>query len=150
MIASLIESLGPWNWIVLGLVLLGIEVLVPGTFMLWLGLAAIATGLLAFTVAMGWQMQALSFAVLSVLAVLVWWFAFRQSRRTGDEQAMPLTRTDIYIGRTYVLDQPIENGLGRLHIDDTSWRIAGPDLAAGTKVRVESAEGTLLRVAPLA
>jgi len=147
MIASLVESLGAWNWIVLGVALLGIEILAPGTFVLWLGIAAIATGLLAFAIDIGWQTQMIAFAILSVLAVLVWWFVFRQPRRASGAQPMPLNRAEIYIGREYVLDQPIEYGQGRLRIEDTVWRIAGPDLPAGTRVRVESAEGTVLRVA---
>jgi inner membrane protein len=47
-----------------------------------------------------------------------------------------------------VLEEPIVQGVGRVRIDDSVWRIAGPDLPAGAKVRVETADGALLKVVP--
>jgi inner membrane protein len=81
MIYDVIASLGAWNWFVLGLLLLGVEVLAPGTFILWLGAAALATGVLTLIVDLSWQVQLIAFSVLSVLAVIGWWFYPGRTRR---------------------------------------------------------------------
>ena len=68
MIAGLATELGPWTWWIAGLVFLGLEILVPGVFLLWIGLAAIVVGALSFlfwgTDVWSWQLQLLLFAVL--------------------------------------------------------------------------------------
>jgi membrane protein implicated in regulation of membrane protease activity len=148
MIHDVIASLGVWNWFVLGILLLGVEVLVPGTFILWLGAAALATGVLTLVVDLSWQFQLIAFSVLSVLAVLGWWF-YPGRTRTDAKEPILHRRADLHIGREFVLEEPIVQGAGRVHIDDSVWRIAGPDLPAGTKVRVETTDGALLKVVPV-
>jgi inner membrane protein len=146
MILELIQSLGVWNWFILGLILLALEVLVPGTFILWLGIAAVLTGGVTLALGFGWQAQLIAFAVLSVVAVICWWF---YSRR-GKDAAGPVLhrRAELHVGRVFTLEEPIVGGSGRVRIDDSVWRIAGEDLPAGSKVRVTSADGALLRVVP--
>ena len=53
-----------------------------------------------------------------------------------------------YVGRTFTLAEPIENGRGRLHVDDTMWKISGPELAQGRQVRVVGVDGVVLMVEP--
>lgn len=55
-------------------------------------------------------------------------------------------RGEQYVGRRFTLDQPIVNGDGKLRIDDSVWRVAGEDMAAGTIVRVVGADGVILKV----
>lgn len=143
MIIDLIERLGVWNWFILGLILLTLEVLIPGTFILWLGIAAILTGGVTLALGFGWQAQLIAFAILSVLAVTFWWFYFRNSRTA---EPVLHRRAELHVGRVFTLEEPIVGGSGRVRIDDTTWRIAGEDVPAGSKVRVVSADGALLRV----
>jgi membrane protein implicated in regulation of membrane protease activity len=148
MIHDFIVSLGGWNWFILGLLLLGVEVLAPGTFILWLGAAALATGALTLLVDLSWQIQLIAFSVLSVLAVVGWWFY--PGRTRGDAQEPILhRRADLHIGREFTLEEPIVQGAGRVHIDDSVWRISGPDLPAGTKIRVAATDGAMLKVVPV-
>lgn len=140
-------NLGFWNWFIIGGVLLVLEVLLPGTFMLWLGLAAIATGVIALILPLGWQVQVVVFAILSVVSVLL---GRRFTPRAEPESDKPFLnrRADSFVGRVFVLDEPIVSGSGRVRIDDSMWRVTGPDCAAGTKVRVERVDGVLLVVGP--
>jgi inner membrane protein len=144
MILDLITQLGLWNWFILGLILLGIEVLVPGTFILWLGIAALLTGAVTFLLGIGWQAQLIAFAILSVLAVIGWWMSPRSRSAAGEP--MLHRRAEAHVGRVFTLEEPIVGGSGRVRIDDSVWRISGDDLPAGSKVRVASADGALLRV----
>lgn len=131
----------PWAWIVAGLVLMGAELALPGIFLIWLGLAALLTGLVAALAPLPWQAQALLFAALSVAAVVL---ASRLDRR----HVAVLNRADRgLIGREGLLSEPIRDGAGRIRFDDTLWRVTGPDLPAGARVRVTGLDGTVLRVA---
>jgi inner membrane protein len=115
--------------------------------MLWLGLAALAVGLLSFAIDWSWQVQLVAFAVLSLALVPVW---RRYAPRVEKPSDSPLLnrRAESHIGRVFVLENPIIDGVGRVRIDDTIWRVTGPDSAAGSRVRIVRAEGPNLFVEP--
>lgn len=144
MIGSVLEELGPWSWMVLGFVLLAMEILVPGVFLLWIGVAAILTGALSLQLwgfeFWSWQLQVVVFLALSLVSALI---GKRINRSTETETDEPLLnrRTDQLVGRTAVLDEPLLEGVGRIRLGDTTWRVTGPELAAGTRVRIVAARG---------
>jgi inner membrane protein len=144
MIVELIHSLGTWNWIIFGIVLLCVELVTPGAFMLWFGTAAIVVGVVSRFIHWGWQPQFVTFGVLSVLSVIPWLLLRRKSSHS--DAPFLNRRADALVGRRFVLAEPIVSGRGRLSIDDTVWRIAGPDLPAGTGVKVVDTEGSRLVV----
>jgi inner membrane protein len=139
-------TLGPWTWMILAAILFALEVMSPGIFLMWFGMAAAVTGLLvAFEI--GWQWQLVWFCVLSLAAVLV---ALKYLRNNPLQSDRPLLneRAVQHIGQCYDLVDPIVNGRGSVKIGDSIWRVAGPELPKGTRVRVLGADGTLLKVAP--
>jgi len=144
---SFFTNLGVWNWFIAGGVLLALEVILPGTFMLWLGLAAIATGAISFILPFGWQVQVVIFAVLAVISVLIGRRIMPGVEVNSDKPFLN-RRADAFVGRVFTLDEPIVSGSGRVRVDDTTWRVTGPDCPAGTKVRVERADGASLFVVP--
>ena len=146
MIPYFIENLGPWSWIILGLVLMGLELVAPGAFLLWLGLAAVLTGLIDWAFGLSWQMAALVFAVLSVGAVLVGRAVTRDRDETNGGRPTLNRRGQSLIGHVFTLDSPIVGGSGRIRVDDSSWRIVGPDAPAGAAVRVVRVDGATLVV----
>ncbi len=105
------------------------------------------TGLLAFSFDIGWQWQLIWFCLLSLAAVLV---ALKYLRKHPLESERPLLneRALQHIGHTFPLVDPIHNGRGSVHIGDTIWRVEGPDLPKGARVKVLGADGTVLKVAP--
>jgi len=147
MLAWITETLGPWTWWALGLVLLGLEILLPGVFLMWFGLAALVVGAFALTVPTSWAFQIFLFAVLSVLAVIAgrMLVKFSPSEEDGNELG---PRGSRYVGKVYFLKEPIADGEGRLNIDDTIWRVKGPDIEAGRKVRVVAVDSARLIVEP--
>jgi membrane protein implicated in regulation of membrane protease activity len=146
MIGETIEWLGAWTWFIGGVLLLILEVLAPGTFFLWFGVAAIVTGIVAMIHDFGWQTELILFAVLAVVFVVVGrrYFSYDSTR---SDQPLLNERAARLIGRDFILAEPIVGGTGKLRIDDSSWRIAGPDLPSGTRVRVTGHDGALLTVA---
>jgi membrane protein implicated in regulation of membrane protease activity len=146
MIQDAFISLGAWAWIILGVVLIGIELIAPGSFFIWLGLAAIVTGLIDAVLGLSWQTSALLFALLCVAAVILGRAATR-SRTQDEPQAEMLNRRgQSLVGRVFTLETPIKDGEGRIRVDDSSWRVTGADRFAGAKVRVVRIEGSTLVV----
>lgn len=147
LIESTIEALGPWSWFVLGLVLLGLEILAPGTIFLWFGLSALVVGVISLVFDFAWQVDVTLFIVLSLVSLLI---GRRLMLRLASEKGDPglNQRGSRYVGREFTLAAPLNDGSGNLSIDDTIWRITGPDMPAGTKVRVESIDGVRLVVRP--
>ena len=141
-----LESFSPWGWWLAGLALLVLELTVPGTVLLWFGLAALVVGAVSLVVDWPWQAQAVAFAALSLASLaLVRPLIARQA--TSDRPHLN-RRAEALIGRKFRLIDPIVDGTGRIHVDDTVWRVRGPDAPAGTEVRVTGIEDGLLVVAP--
>ncbi len=135
-----------WHWWVAGLALLALEAFLPGAFFLWMGVSALVVGTLLWllpTLASFWQV--LLFALLSIGSVLAW-RKLRPQRNEPRAETRINERGRLYEGRSFTLDTPIVDGIGNLRVDDSQWRIAGPDLPAGSRVRVLAVEGATLRV----
>ncbi len=135
-----------WGWLAAGLIMLVIELVAPFAFFLWLGISAFVTAVLVMVFPDSpWQLQALIFSVLSVISVLL-------SRRflTGKKKESELPnlnrRANQYIGRTALLCESIENGMGKISIDDSRWQVAGPDLEKDSVVKIVGVDGAVLVV----
>ena len=140
-----IDQYGPWAWMVLGVILLALELLVPGGFLLWLGVAGIITGLAALFQPIGVPLQFLLFGALSLILIVAWLRYFKP-RQPETDRPLLNKRAEALIGREAILDEPIVSGTGRIALGDTLWRISGPDLPAGQRVRVVGANGATLVV----
>jgi len=139
-----------WHWWIAAVVLIVIEMLVPGTFFLWMGVAAGVVGfVLLAEPELSLEIQLLIFAVLSVGAVAAWQVYLRRYPPESDEPALN-RRGRQYIGRTFLLSAAIDNGVGKIKVDDTTWKVRGPDLPEGMRVRVTAVDGTVLVVEPVA
>ena len=138
-----------WYWAVFGAILAVIEIAVPAMVCIWMAAAAFAVAALAWRYpALSAEHQGLIFALLAIASVTLGRTAFARVGSAASERRLN-RRAESYIGRMFTLDGAIVNGRGRLKVDDTSWSVEGPDLPAGTHVRVIGTENTLLHVEPL-
>ena len=136
---DLLMTLGAWNWVVLGFVLLLLELIFPGVFFVWFGLGALLTALVSLLFyhlpwVASWEVEVIFFLIFSIIMVLIGRNFFRRDRET--DEPLLNRRTDQIIGKKVVLEEPVRDGKGRVRIDDTIWRIKGPDLPEGTEVKV--------------
>lgn len=149
MIERIVTELGPWAWWVLGIVLLILEVLMPGVFLVWIGIAAIITGALSLLLwdaaFWTWHAQWLVFAVLSLVAALIGRRIVSARGHVTDQPHLN-QRGQSLVGRTATLEHPITEGRGRIRLDDTMWSVQGPDLPIGARVRVTASNGRDLTV----
>lgn len=143
---SFLESLGIWNWFVIGGIMLIAEILVPGVFLLWLGLAALVVGAISLVIDWPWQLQVVVFAALSLASVPLW---RRMSFSSSTDQPFLNRRTEALIGRIFTLEKPIVGGIGAVSIDDTVWRVTGADVPAGSRIKVTRVDGATIYVEPV-
>lgn len=152
MLESLATELGPWTWWIVGLLLLGAELLLPGVFLVWIGIGAIVTGALSLLLWQApfwvWQLQLLVFAVFALAATLLGRRFLSMGSDVTDEPLLN-RRGESLVGRTATLEEPIAEGRGRIRLDDTYWSVMGPDTPAGTRVKVTASNGRELTVEPV-
>lgn len=141
----ILEQMNHWHWWVFAVVLLILEVFAPGAFFMWMGAAAGVVGLLVLVFSIGWKLQWLVFAVVSVASILAW-RAHLKKHPTQTEQPRLNRRGEQYIGRHFTLSEPIVNGLGKIRVDDSTWKIEGADCEAGSRVVVTGVDGVILKV----
>jgi membrane protein implicated in regulation of membrane protease activity len=134
-------------WAVAALLLFAAEVLAPGAFMLWLGLAAAVTFVIVLLLPMPLLAQVGLFVVLGLVSIQVYRTWFR-GRGTRSDQPLLNRRVAQLVGRVVPLERAIVNGRGRVQIADALWDVEGPELPAGAAVRIVGAEGMTLRVEP--
>ena len=142
----MLQHLTYWHWFILAAILIILEVFAPGAFMLWIGIAAGVVGaVLYFVPTLTWEYQFILFSIASVGSILAW-RAWRQAHPVITDEPTLNRRGSQYIGRVFTLDAPIINGIGKIRVDDSTWKIEGADCPAGTKVRVAGIENTVLKV----
>lgn len=144
-----LDSLEPyWIWASIGLVLAGLEMIVPGVYLIWLAVAAIITGVLTFGLGLSLGSQVVIFASIALIAVFS---ARRFLRDTPIESADPLMnqRGHRLVGETALVTQAFDGGTGRIKHGDSEWLARGPDLDVGARVRITGSDGAILHVVPV-
>lgn len=135
-----------WYWLILGAALVILEMLIPGAYFLWMGIAAAAVGGAMFIFpGMPLLVQILAFAVLSIITVIIYRTHKIENPVVTDEPALN-RRGEQYIGRLFTLTEPVVNGQGKIKVDDSTWKIRGEDMEVGLNVRVVAVENSTLIV----
>jgi membrane protein implicated in regulation of membrane protease activity len=138
-----------WYWWALAAVLLVFEMLLPGVVFMFVSIGALASGAVLLVVSdLSLELQLLVFAIASVASAVLLRPTLKRMQRGRPADANLNARGDSLVGRTIVLDTPILGGQGRVKLGDGSWTITGPDMAAGSRVRVAACSGNELRVEP--
>jgi membrane protein implicated in regulation of membrane protease activity len=144
-ILNLMAGFGPWNWFIVAVVLFTLEMIVPGVHVVWFGVAAVATGALALATGLSWPFQLLAFGAFAV-ATVFWVRRFARPDASPSDLPDLNARGQQYVGRSVLVEVPIENGRGKVRVGDTLWSAEGPDTPAGARVRVTGARGIVLTV----
>lgn len=136
-------------WWILALLLIAAEMILPGYFLLWIGIAAGLMGILTLAwPGLGMLGQAIAFGVLAVASCAIYWRFIRPHAEQRDDQPLLNRRGARLVGRRFTLVEPIVHGRGRIPVGDGWWRAEGPDLPAGAEVEVVAVEGATLQVRP--
>jgi hypothetical protein len=142
---ELAQSLQWWHWWIAAALLAVVEAMMPGAVAVWFALAAAVVGALLLVIPIPWQLQLVLFGALSVGALAAWRYYKRSHPETSDLPQLN-QRAAQYVGRVCVLSDAIVQGFGKARLGDGYWKVRGPDLPAGTEVRITAADGALLVV----
>ena len=138
-------NLGAWNWFIVAVALFALESVVPGVHFVWFGVAAVIVGALGLTLAIAWEWQLITFAVISCITVF---FARRYAAPDVAQSDEPdlNARAVQYVGRVVTVEQAIADGRGKVRVGDTVWNAQGSDAPQGARVRITGTNGTCLLV----
>lgn len=139
--------LSPWGWLSVAAVAAGLEILLPGAYLIWLAFAALGTALTVLVLNLTLDGQLGAFAIWILLSLL----AARRFRadRTGPSDDPLLNRPGARLaGAVATVTQAIVDGRGRVKLGDNEWLAHGPDAPVGARVRVVGADGAVLKVEP--
>jgi inner membrane protein len=137
-----------WEWLTVAAVLFGLEVLAPLALFIWLAIAALVLSVLVCLAPIDWRWQMIIFSGVAIAVTFTGRAFLRRASGTTDEPHLN-QRNRQYVGRVLTLSEAIENGHGRVRVDDTTWKVRGADLPAGTQVQVTDVDGSVLVVNPV-
>lgn len=144
-----LHNLSFWDWLALGSLLLIFEVFGVGGYLLWTGLAAALVGLLTYLFpSLPWTWQFVLFGSLSILTAVLWWRRQRAAAKPSDQPGLNQRGSELQ-GRQFVLHEAIIDGRGKIKAGDSLWLVTGPDLPAGSAIKVIGQDGVLLKVEAL-
>jgi membrane protein implicated in regulation of membrane protease activity len=139
-----------YGWWLLALVLVAAEMIAPGYFLLWIGIAAGVMGVVTLVVpGLSALAQAIVFAVLSIAACLVYWKYIRPLAEQRNDQPLLNQRGQRMVGRRVMVVEAIVNGRGKVGVGDGQWLAEGPDLPAGSEVEIVAVQGATFTVKPV-
>lgn len=139
-----------YGWWLLALVLIAAEMIAPGYFLLWIGIAAGVMGVLTLVVpGLSALAQAIVFALLSIAACLVYWKYIRPLAEQRNDQPLLNQRGQRMVGRRVIVVEAIVNGRGKVGVGDGQWLAEGPDMPIGSEVEIVALQGTTFTVKPV-
>ena len=142
----MLDGMDPgWLWAIGGVLLLIAEVIAPGFVLVFIGAAAIATGLFTLLFDLGLAAQLGLFIVYSALFVLLFRRWYGEPERDSADPMLN-DRAARLIGRGVTVVEPVDGHGGRVRVGDGEWSARGGPAAIGDKVRVTAIEGNCLIV----
>jgi membrane protein implicated in regulation of membrane protease activity len=146
-LSKILNSLNQWHWFGFAVIFIMFELIVGASFfLLWTGISAALIGVtLVLYPSLPWEFQFILFSCISFACIIFWHIHLKHIATKGGEPKLN-RRSAQFVGRVVTLSEPIVNGRGKIHIEDSFWRIEGPDLPAGTLVKVIDTDGVILRV----
>ena len=149
-ITTFVWGLGFWNWFIVGLLLMISELTAPGVFIVWVGLAAVATGVVAFFApTLELSVELVIFSGFSLAFVFMGWFVYGKVFGKSSEKALPMLNEGArdFIGKLYPLVEALKDGQGKVKVGDTVWLVRSDEkINVGEMVRVKDVDGIVLIV----
>lgn len=143
---ELLSSINFWHWLIVAAILLSVEMMIGAYYFLWMGIAASIVGCVMFFMpSLSWLAQVIVFTVLSLASFILFKKYQKRNPVLSDQPALN-KRGQQYVGRVFTLAEAIVNGVGKIKVDDSTWKVSGEDMEAGAKVRVVAVDGTIFKV----
>ena len=129
-------------WLIAGALLILFEIILPGVYLFWIGIAALMVGGVLSVIDLSIILQILLFAIFALLAVIVGVKTYKGKEIKSRD--LNQTRGSEFIGRNITLQEAVTNQQGRITLGDTTWSIEGENLPAGSQIRITAVKGNTL------
>jgi len=135
------------GWLILAMILIGLEFMAPGIYFMWVGFGAVVVSLVTYVLPdLAPQWQVLIFAVMGVVSVLIGRKYLMEKESPSDDSTLN-RRGSQYVGKVCEVAVDFKNGKGKVKVEDTLWSAMGPkDYKAGASVKIVSQDGTRFNV----
>ena len=144
----MIDNLEPgWLWMIGGILLLIAEIIAPGFFLVFIGVAALATGAFTLLFDMPLAFQLILFTIYALVAVMI-------GRKVYANQAVDSTdsllndRAARLVGKSVTVIAAVDEHSGRVRVGDSEWSARGGPGRPGERVRITGVDGNCLLVEP--
>jgi membrane protein implicated in regulation of membrane protease activity len=134
-----------WLWLIGGVLLLILEVIAPGFFLVFIGAAAIATGLFTVLFGLGTAAELALFALYAVIAVMVG-RKFYANRNHDSTDPLLNDRVGRLVGKSVTVVAAVDEHGGRVRVGDSDWSARGGPAQIGERVRITGVDGNCLKV----
>ncbi|PWD83494.1 NfeD family protein [Ignatzschineria cameli] len=129
-------------WLIAGALLILLEIILPGVYLFWIGIAALMVGGVLSVIDLSVTLQILLFAIFALLAVIVGVKTYKGKEIKSTQ--LNQIRGSEFIGRVMTIDKAVVNGQGRIALGDSTWFIEGEDLPAGSQIKIKAVRGNTL------
>ncbi|AKX59697.1 NfeD family protein [Thiopseudomonas alkaliphila] len=143
--SALLTELTPWTWLVIASLLLIVEVFGTAGYFLWFGISAALVAAVLALIPLPWTLQLTLFGCLALVTAVIWW---KRLKLRAPEAFSLNNLGKEYLGREVLLHEAIINGRGKIRLNDSFWLVEGPELAAGSAVRITGQNGVIFKVEP--
>jgi len=144
----MIDNLEPgWLWMIGGILLLIAEVIAPGFFLVFIGVAALATG--AFTLLFGMPLafQLILFTIYALVAVMIGRKVYANQAADSSDPLLN-DRAARMVGKSVTVIEAVDEHSGRVRVGDSEWSARGGPGRPGERVRITGVDGNCLLVEP--
>jgi hypothetical protein len=136
-----------WLWLIGGILLLIVEVIAPGFFLVFLGAAAVATGLFTLLFGLSAAPQLALFALYAVIAVMAGRRIYA-NRHVDSSDPLLNDRAGRLVGKVVTAVAAVDEHSGRVRVGDSEWNARGGPAQPGERVRITGVDGNCLTVEP--
>ena len=135
----------PWLWLIGGVVLGIAEMMLPGVYLMWIGGAAILTGVLALLLPIGFAAQFAVFSIATIAVIYLGRNVLAKNPIVSDDPKLN-DRGARLVGSIVTAVEPVDSAHGRVKVGDSVWSARGTDAAVGDRLRVTGTDGNVLLV----
>jgi len=138
-----------WIWLIVGMVLIGLEIIVPGVSLIWFGISALVVGTVNYFFAMPLTLALLLWIVIGgiILGIVLKYQKKWSQKENGridvnrhlidSKRGVVVEKVDQFFARAK-FEEPI--------LGDREWQVKGENLEVGDIVEILSVEGNYFKV----
>ncbi|MCP4356058.1 MAG: NfeD family protein [Proteobacteria bacterium] len=144
---ELMQNMNQYHWLTFSFLLVILEIFGLAGFMMGFSIAGIIVSIMLTFIDLSWEVQWITFALLSLCASIIWYVIQFKKDKADDTTTKLNVKENQLIGQRITLDKDLQTGKGRLKITDSTWSVyTETDLKKGDVVEIAKVDGIILHI----